>query len=389
MPDAGGRLAVIGVHIKSDAYPNVKYKVEGLLAWPGLDVREVNFAPGATRSFAGARRAGLFGKAASALGFGLAHLRALAAIVRLERACALYIPYPAVFILFLLSLLPRSWRPRTVQADAFISLYDTIVNDRALLRAGHPLARLLLAIERRAYRSADVVWVDTTQNAIHMAALFGLPEARFVALPLSINEAVYAAPDYVPAGPSCTVLFIGTFVPLQGVDVIAEAIVLLRAQPGLRFRLIGDGQSAQRVAAILAGAGGADLHWERDWQSAEALSAEIAAADICLGIFGGGDKAQRVWPYKNYGYMAAGRALITADTPAARALAMAGAEAAWASVPAQRPDLLAAQIVALAGDPGRRIRLARAAVHHYRQHLSNAASLALLAQRLATRPDQQ
>ena len=62
----------------------------------------------------------------------------------------------------------------------------------------------------------------------------------------------------------------------------------------------------------------ANVEWERGWQSAEALAAAIRAADICLGIFGAGDKAQRVWPLKNYSYIAVGRDLISDDTPEAR-----------------------------------------------------------------------
>lgn len=373
------QLAIVGVHIKTDAYPNVKYKVEGLLALPGLAVREDNFPPGGTRSFAGGKRGGAVGKA---FAFGMAHLRALGALRRVPRASALYLPYPAVFVLLLASWLPARWRPATVQADAFISLYDTVVNDRAMLRPGHWLARLLWRLERRAYRFADLVWVDTALNAAHMAQLFALPAQRFEALPLSINETLYAPAPYAPAAAPCTVLFIGTFVPLQGVDVIAEAIVLLRDHPGLRFRIIGDGQTAARVAAILAAGSCTNVEWERGWQSAEALAAAIRAADICLGIFGPGEKAQRVWPLKNYSYMAVGRALISADTPAARALQGAAAEPAWTSVPAGQPAALARAIAALADDPARRARDAAAAAAFYQRHLSNASSLHILAGRL-------
>ncbi len=385
MDEPRPRVAIVGVHIKSDAYPNVKYKVEQLLGMPSLQVREWHFPPVGTNSFSKGSTAP--GKLVAALRFALAHVRALRAVLGLERGWALYVPYPAVFLLFLVSLLPRRWRPATIHADAFISLYDTVVNDRALLSATHPLARLLHAIERRAYRTSQVVWVDTELNAAHMATLFDLPRARFVALPLSINEQVYARADYVAPAAPCTVLFIGTFVPLQGVEIIARAIVLLQDRTDLHFRLIGDGQSAAGVAAILAGSPPVQVSWERSWQSAEVLADEIRGADICLGIFGAGDKAQRVWPFKNYGTMAVGRALISADTPAARAM-LDDEEPAWVSVPADRPDLLAEAIIALAKNPGERSRLACAAAAYYRRHLSNQHSGDILAACFAP-PDQQ
>ncbi len=373
-------LLIAGVHVKSDAYPNVKYKVEGLLAHPGLNAQEANFPPALSLRFG--QRRGRFAALGTACRLGLAHLRALWAVARLAPGAALYVPYPAVFLVFLVSLLPRRWRPAAIHADAFISLYDTVVNDRALVKPGHPLARLLFAIERRAYRSADRVLVDTELNAQHMAHMFALPPGRVFALPLSINETIYAPLDYLPATDACTVLFIGTFVPLQGVDVIAQAIVLLRDQPQLTFRIIGNGQAAPEVAAILEAAQCRNVHWERDWQSAEALAAEIGQADICLGIFGAGEKAQRVWPLKNYAYMAVGRALITAGTPAARQLA-GNDPAPWVEVPPGDPAALAQAIAGLAADPARRLACARGAGQFYQDRLANRASLQALVDSLA------
>lgn len=376
-------LTVLGVYIKSDAYPNVKYKVDGLLQ-DAVATREINFAPGVGQRFGGNALRGVL----SALRFGAAHLRALMALLRLPAPRHLYVPYPAVFLVYLISFLPRRWRPARLHADAFISLYDTVVHDRQLLRAGHPLARLLLAVERRAYRHADVVLVDTPANAAYLGTLFGLDRQRFVAMPLCIDESTYRQQPYQPCAPHCTVLFIGTFVPLQGVDVIARAIVLLRAQPHIRFRIIGDGQSAGEVQSILAQAGCTNVDWERGWQSAQALAEEIGKADICLGIFGSSAKAARVWPLKNYAYMAVGRALISADTPAARTLAGA-ADAPWAVVEAARPDRLAQMIVELAADPARRMHYAQAACSFYSANLSNAIALAQLRRSLAAGTGQQ
>ena len=84
-----------------------------------------------------------------------------------------------------------------------------------------------------------------------------------------------------------------------------------------RFRLIGDGQerpAAERLAKELQ----LDNVDFVDAVSETELAGEIARASICLGVFGTTDKAQRVVANKVFQCAAAGRAVITADTPAIR-----------------------------------------------------------------------
>lgn len=377
-------LTILGVYIKSDAYPNVKYKVEGLLQAKLLSVREINFPPecfqriGDTPSLIG-----LIKSLWSAVRFGYAHLRAIMAVVSLNQPRNLYIPYPAVFLLYLLSFLPARWRPDKICADAFISLYDTIVKDRKLIAPENPLARLLYAIEKRAYQNADLVLVDTKINASYLSGLFRIPVDRVMALPLSINEVIYAPSPYMPDPNGCTVLFIGTFVPLQGVDVIARAIVLLQLQQRVHCRLIGNGQTARAVASILESADCTNYTWERHWQSAANLAMEIQRSDICLGIFGDGEKSQRVWPLKNYAYMATGRTIVTADTCVAREILNDSGEDSFKTVAPGHPEELAQAIIDLANNPKQRSYYAEASRRYYERHLSNTVSLNRLLQALS------
>ena len=56
------------------------------------------------------------------------------------------------------------------------------------------------------------------------------------------------------------------------------------------------------------------------WMDYDELVVYISNADICLGIFGGTEKAKRVIPCKVYDCMAMGKPLITGDSLAAREL---------------------------------------------------------------------
>lgn len=377
------RLLILGVHISSDAYPNVRYKVQALKAEP--DVREINSPAPMHLLFkkAPTRIERIFALGWFAVLFGFAHLRVLIAYLRSTPPAELYVPYPSVFVLWLLSWLPRSRRPGRIVADVFISLHDTVTVDRQLIAKDGIVARLLHACERRAYHSVDMVVADTRLNAERLMADFSLRPDKVTALPLSIDELTYSPSSYAPRPGICTVLFTGTFVPLQGVTTIAEAIILLRDRPDIQFRLIGFGQSAAQVQTILRTSDANNWQWQQDWQTAGHLAAEIRAADICLGIFGQGDKTQRVWPLKNYAYMAVGRAIITANTHCAQELLAQANEPVFASVPPADPVALATAISELADDPTARVGLARASRDYYHKHLRTEVSIDRLRAALA------
>jgi glycosyltransferase involved in cell wall biosynthesis len=370
-------LTILGVYIKSDAYPNVKYKIELLLQDKALAAKEINF-PLSYIQRLGKRKLIILEAIRWVLAivqFSYAHIRTVIAASRLDRPRYLYIPYPSIFVLYLLSWLPTRWRPDKIFADVFISIYDTIVEDRRLLSSRNPLAWLLHSIEQRAYRNANVIFADTNFNAQYLSSNFKIDAEKIVTLPLSINEAVYKAQPYIATGGICTVLFIGTFVPLQGAAVIANAIVLLRSYEHIRFRLIGNGQTSEEAAAILDRAECHNVSWERNWLSAPELSKEIQKSDICLGIFGSGEKTQRVWPLKNYAYMAIGRAIITADTQVARSMLANSSDEPFMVVHPGQPEHLAHAIVELANNPKRRSRYAEAANVYYKKYLANTVSL--------------
>jgi glycosyltransferase involved in cell wall biosynthesis len=107
----------------------------------------------------------------------------------------------------------------------------------------------------------------------------------------------------------------------------------------------------------------------------------VAAADICLGIFGTTRKTQMVIPNKVYQAATVGRAVISADTPAAREVFTHG-ETAWLC-PAGNPQALADAIRRLAGDVALRTRLGAQAARLMREQFSLAARGGRLAAILA------
>lgn len=366
MPDFRERkpvLLILGVHRESEGYPNVRYRLNALRTSGRFEVREINVPM--WRDDSG--MAAILRLPRVAFRTLVAHVSLFVRLRRAETPDVIYIPYPCVFVL---NMLPRRIRHSRIVADAFVSVFDTVVSDRKLLNPSHVVARFLQCIERRAYDRADLIVVDTNENASYLQATFGLAPHHVVAVPLSTNERDYTYSEYIPVNSTIRVLFIGTFVPLHGLATIVDAARELRDRNDIEFRLIGDGQDASKIERLVRESR-ARITWLRKWCTPDEIAAEIRQADICLGIFGKSEKAQRVCPLKIYAYASVGRPVITADTEFLRNMVHEGQEGPFAMVPPGDPSALAQKIAELAEEPRLRGRLARASRCFYDQSLSN------------------
>jgi glycosyltransferase involved in cell wall biosynthesis len=116
------------------------------------------------------------------------------------------------------------------------------------------------------------------------------------------------------------VFFYGSYIPLQGVDVIVRAARVLESRgDAVRLTLVGSGQTlpAARALAERLGLGVSTVRFEPPVPY-DALPGLMAASDLCLGVFGATPKAGRVVPNKVFDALACARPVITADTAAAR-----------------------------------------------------------------------
>ncbi len=222
--------------------------------------------------------------------------------------------------------------------DAFLSLHDTVVSDRALVSPRHPLAFLLYAWEWLAARATDRVLLDTRAHAEAFSRAFRLSAERVGSVFVGVEpEAFPPALPSPPRSPSPTrthalpgegeevtrILFYGQLIPLHGVETILRAARLARGEP-FEWVLIGQGQEEDRVRRMLDEEPLPRLRWI-PWVPYSELARWIGEADVCLGIFGAGGKAARVIPNKVFQVLAVGKPLITRDSPAIRELLAEGA----------------------------------------------------------------
>lgn len=250
----------------------------------------------------------------------LAYPLLLIRLLRAERPDLVLVSYPGLMDVLLAKLVARWWRV-PVFFDVFISLYDTIVLDRKMLRAGSIAARCLFAVEQWSLRAADRAFMDTASHARRIEQLFGLPPHSVGHVWVGAETAMFRpATDALHqlAHRRMQVLFYGQFIPLHGLPTIIEAARLLE-EAEIDWVIVGEGQETARVDAMLAAHPLPRLH-RIAWLEPADLARQVADADLCLGIFGTSDKAASVIPNKIFQIIAAGRPFITRDSPAIREL---------------------------------------------------------------------
>lgn len=217
------------------------------------------------------------------------------------------------------------WRAQPIVWDAFISLYDTVVHDRKMVGEGHVVAKALWAWEYLACRAADVVVLDTEAHAVWFRRTFHLDDDATAVVfvgaeggAFAARDDDHAAADDVDDTEPLRVVFYGQFIPLHGIATIVEAARL--SDPArVQWVIIGSGQESARIQAMLDEKPVPNLQWIA-WVEYEQLRAHIAAADVCLGIFGDSDKAGRVIPNKVFQILSVGAPLVTRDSPGIREL---------------------------------------------------------------------
>jgi glycosyltransferase involved in cell wall biosynthesis len=227
---------------------------------------------------------------------------------------------------------------RPVVFNPLVSLSDTLVGDRGRFRTGGVAEQALRAIDRYAFRAADLVVSDTAANAALFRSLgAGRVEVCFVGAEERVFTPGWSPPD------EFTALFVGKLIPLHGLETILAAA---RLAPDLRFRVVGSGQLDRLLDDRPANVA------HVPWIEYERLPDELHRAACALGIFGTSPKAARVIPNKVFQALACGTPVVTADTPAARELLRDGESGLL--VPAGDPEALVAALRRVTPELGRK-----------------------------------
>lgn len=212
---------------------------------------------------------------------------------------------------------------RRVVFDPLASRFETKILDWQRKRPGSMAAWWNRKIDLWALRLPDLVLSDTQAHKDYYCREFGLAPEKVEVLPVGFDDEVFSPElnrrysQRKREKMGFTVFFSGSFLPLHGAEIIVQAANLVaREDAEIIFLLVGSGQTLPAAKRLALELNLSNIRFE-GWKNQEAL-AEMTAreADLCLGIFGQTEKAERVVPHKIYQAMALGKPVITARTPA-------------------------------------------------------------------------
>lgn len=227
--------------------------------------------------------------------------------------------YDLIYIGFygqLITLLISPFTRRPILLDAFISTYDTLVNDRKIFREGSIGAKLARWLDKQACKRAKLVFLDTQTQCDYFSQEFKLDITKLKRVFVSCDQSIfYPMPKPLQINP--LILTYSTFLPIHGTRYVLEAA---RSLPQVSFQLIGKGMELEAAKAFVNDNKLANLTFYPPVPLKQ-LPQFMVKADIFLGgHFGTSHKARSVIAAKTFQALAMGLPTIVTDNPANREL---------------------------------------------------------------------
>jgi glycosyltransferase involved in cell wall biosynthesis len=206
---------------------------------------------------------------------------------------------------------------RILLFDPYISLYDTMVHDRKLIKATSWKAMYYFLLDKYSCELADICLLDTHADVKYFSETFKIPYRKFRRVFVGADDDIFHPIQTEQTGNNFVVFWYGTYIPLHGAEYIVKAAKILEKYQDIRFIMVGQGQTYPYVRKLAEMLRISNIEFV-SWIRYKDLPVHMSKADVCLGIFGETGKARRVIPNKVFQALAMEKPVITANTPAAR-----------------------------------------------------------------------
>lgn len=228
----------------------------------------------------------------------------------------LIVGFAGHFDIFLAKFL-NIFRKKLIVFDAVVSIYDTLVNERKVVKQGSFKARLLWLIDKYACCLADVILLEAYAHIDYFVEEFGLSEKKFIRVPIGADDEVFQPIVSARENNRFTVIYSGSYLPLHGLEFVVRAAKLLEKED-IHFILVGSGLAYTEIKNLADSLDVKNIEFINQWLGYDRLKEIMVEADACLGIFGITVRAPRVVCCKAFLPLAMAKPLITGDSQAAR-----------------------------------------------------------------------
>lgn len=224
--------------------------------------------------------------------------------------------FVGAFPQFIVPFFKWKFRFCEVWVDFHISIYDTLVFDRKKIKKDSPCGRLLWILDKYTLDSSNYIVADTRIHGEYFSNEFNQNKSKIVIMYLEADKEIYYPMNIMKPlkwKNKYIVFYFGSMNPLQGIDIVLDAIKILKSESEIHFIIVGpinrkyEKYMGKTVEYI-------------DWLTQKEIAEYIAMSDLCLaGHFSADiEKANRTIPGKAYMYEIMEKPMILGDSEANR-----------------------------------------------------------------------
>lgn len=236
--------------------------------------------------------------------------------------------------------------------EMYVSLYDTFVRDRRIIKDGSKKAQALKEKDILALTKSDYIIHTASQELSYWKKILGIvidPNKVFIA-PVCNVSSIFNKNNLMPNG-VLRICWWGTFIPLHGLDNILQAMKILKEHK-IQFvcNLFGVNNAFFPKYADKIKQNELDeyVFLRKDLSFADGSLPKylVDNCDLALGIFGNTDKARNAVPNKLIEALSMGIPTLTMNSPALKEFFNPETDL-WTCEPS--PESIALSILTIAG----------------------------------------
>ena len=240
-------------------------------------------------------------------------------LIRQHRQMADYdvmmLGYPGQFDAYLGRLLSW-WRGKPVAIDLYMSLY-LIATERGLVAKSPLTGAVIRRLEQIGLKLCDLIICDTLGYRDYHCETYQLTADRFRFVPAGADDRLFFPREAQKSSDKFTCAYHGTFLPSHGLETIIDAAEELQEHADIEFVFFGTGPEEGKIKALAKDAELRNVRFS-GWVERDEMAEKLAAADVCLGVFGTTLQSRITVQNKIFEGLALGLPVITGASPTAQ-----------------------------------------------------------------------